>query len=265
MKLLSILVPLILSTVDAFAPQIPTRSQIGSIGSSQRSTRLNAFVMDPTSVVSFLDPKTLAMLERNAVGMIDSFYQTQPYLSAFVTCSVKASAADLVAQKQDDGDSKALNNNDVDDRVDIRRNIGFLLYGGLYQGMVQEYLYNTWFPSVFGDSTNLITVLEQVMLDMIILSPFLCLPVAYLVKASIAKDQSLPDGLQRYVDHVQQQGLLFKYWALWAPVQCLTFGVIPQHLRIVFTAFVSFFWLMILSTISSRAEEATTTTTTATE
>jgi protein Mpv17 len=54
---------------------------------------------------------------------------------------------------------------------------------------------------------------------------------------------------------VQQEGLLQKYWMLWVPVQTLTFGVVPQHLRIVFIAAVSFVWLMILSSISSTQKE----------
>eukprot|EP00541_Cyclophora_tenuis_P019304 CAMPEP_0116565170 /NCGR_PEP_ID=MMETSP0397-20121206/13752_1 /TAXON_ID=216820 /ORGANISM="Cyclophora tenuis, Strain ECT3854" /LENGTH=233 /DNA_ID=CAMNT_0004091919 /DNA_START=146 /DNA_END=844 /DNA_ORIENTATION=+ len=232
--------------------------------------------MIDSSLFSLIDPSKFSMLERNVVSMLDSFFQSQPYLSAFVTCSFKASAADLVVQSQSDSEEEVTNNNsacssssssspqeeNASSSVDIRRNIGFLLYGGLYQGMVQEYIYNTWYPSIFGDSTAIWTVLQQVMIDLIFLSPFICLPVAYLFKAGISEDQSIPDGLQKYITHVKDEGLLVKYWALWFPVQCLTFGVIPQHLRILFIAFVSFFWLMILSAISARDGQTATTTTT---
>jgi hypothetical protein len=68
---------------------------------------------------------------------IDAFYHTQPYAAAFMTCSFKASAADLVVQRQNDDDvseeKKPLD-------FDFQRNVGFLLYGGIYQGCVQEYL-----------------------------------------------------------------------------------------------------------------------------
>jgi len=37
-------------------------------------------------------------------------------------------------------------------------------------------------------------------------------------------------------------------------VQCLTFGVVPPHWRIPFIALVSFFWLIVLSSISSRRD-----------
>jgi len=55
----------------------------------------------------------------------------------------------------------------------------------------------------------------------------------------------------RYISDARGE-LLWKYWAIWTPAQCLTFSVVPEHLRTPFVALVSFFWLMILSVISSR-------------
>ena len=130
------------------------------------------------------------------------------------------------------------------------------MYGGVYQGCVQEFLYNNVFPSVFGDSHSWTTVLEQVALDMAVLTPFLCLPVAYAMKAVLSSEDSLEDALRKYISHVKNEGLLVRYWSIWAPVQVLTFGFVPMHLRIPFIAFVSFFWLMILSNISSQDSEA---------
>ena len=188
---------------------------------------------------------------------VDAFYHSQPYAAAFMTCSFKASAADLVVQSQTDEpqqDEKSGTAGSLD--FDMQRNVGFLLYGGIYQGCVQEYLYNHVFPSVFGDSHSWVTVLEQVALDMVVLTPFLCLPVAYAMKAVLSADDNLLDGLRKYVSHVQNEGLLVRYWSIWAPVQFLTFGFVPSHLRIPFIAFVSFFWLMILSNISSQDTQA---------
>jgi len=178
---------------------------------------------------------------------LDSFYQTQPYQAAFLTCSMKASAADWVVQTRQEQEEK--------EELDIQRNVAFIVYGGLYQGIFQQFLYNTLFPMVFGNDVTVSSVIEQVAVDMTVLTPFLCLPVAYLVKSSMNADESFQDGLEKYWKHVQQEGLLQKYWMLWIPVQTLTFGVIPQHLRIVFIACVSFVWLMILSSISSTQEQ----------
>lgn len=183
---------------------------------------------------------------------IDAFYQTQPYAAAFMTCSLKASAADLVVQIKGEEKENEWDKEGRHDVVDFPRNIGFLLYGGMYQGCVQEYLFNHVFPSVFGESHSWTTVVEQVALDMIVITPFLCLPVAYTMKAIVSPNDSIIDGLRKYASHVQNEGLLLRCWSIWTPVQFLTFSVVPSHLRIPFIAFVSFFWLMILSNISSQ-------------
>jgi protein Mpv17 len=234
MRLIALLA--LASTTDAFAPVAPlvTRS----------TSSLNAFDIGATA---------------NLIGAVDTFYHTQPYAAAFVTCSVKASAADLVVQSKTEDDASATTSvEEQTNDFDISRTFAFWLYGGLYQGCMQEYLFNNVFPSVFGDSQSWITVLEEVSLDMAVLTPFLCLPVAYLVKASVAEDENLFDGLSKYWNHVQNEKLLIRYWSLWAPVQVLTFGFVPHHLRIPFIAFVSFFWLMTLSNISAQADSSST-------
>ena len=297
----SLVVPTVTGFVGPIQQHASTSQYSPSSITTTRTTGLNAVLFDVGAV---LDINNLMSLQRNAAGTISSFYQNEPYLSAFVTCSVKASAADLVAQQQQDapaaGSNQSQDDNDdtmafmttrneqdmdngmqkknhflqsfslststsstdvatpstsEEQTVDFRRTLAFWLYGGLYQGICQEFFYNDLFPSVFGDSHTVTTVIQQVMIDMMFLTPCVCLPVAYLVKAFVASDHDLPEGLQRYVDHVQSQGLLYKYWSLWAPVQTLTFGVIPTHFRTAFVAFVSFFWLMILSNISARTDD----------
>lgn len=105
-------------------------------------------------------------------------------------------------------------------------------------------------PFFFGTGTDLTTVATKVVFDQFVTTPFLCLPVAYLVKAAVF-DRPLRSGLEHYVQDAKND-LLWKYWLLWTPTTSLTFSVVPEHLRIPFIAFVSFFWLIILSNISSR-------------
>jgi hypothetical protein len=78
----------------------------------------------------------------------------------------------------------------------------------------------------------------------------LTLPLAYLTKAVIFR-YSFREGIRRYWDDIRNHGLLLKYFALWGPVQCLTFSIVPEHMRVTFMACVSFFWLIILSSITS--------------
>eukprot|EP01082_Thalassiosira_pseudonana_P013238 g11575.t1 g11575 contig6:138175-138926(-) len=184
-----------------------------------------------------------------------------PLASAFVTCGVKACAADLVAQKKQAAkDAKELFGDDDDDDGDIsipiekRRNFAFFLYGGFYQGMAQEIIFNEVFPKLFGQGTDVYTVASKVLFDALVISPLVCLPVAYLVK-SVIFQYSFREALRRYKSDVMENGLLTKYWSLWGPVQCLTFGVVPQHLRIAFIALVSFFWLIIFSSVTAKGQK----------
>jgi hypothetical protein len=98
-------------------------------------------------------------------------------------------------------------------------------------------------------------------MDMLVIGPFMCLPVAYVVKTAFTADELTMDniklGLEKYVEDVKIRGLLFKYWAVWIPGQTLTFSVIPEHLRILFIACLSFFWMFILSSTSASTEDPT--------
>lgn len=113
-------------------------------------------------------------LNSSALDAVDSFYRTMPLASAFLTCGVKASLADTVAQTRTGlAISSALKESDGSDTLsveatspfDSRRNVAFLLYGGLYQGMAQEIIFNEGFPLVFGRGTDAVTVLSKVACD----------------------------------------------------------------------------------------------------
>mmetsp|Transcript_18424 Transcript_18424/g.43009 ORF Transcript_18424/g.43009 Transcript_18424/m.43009 type:complete len:269 (-) Transcript_18424:107-913(-) len=201
-------------------------------------------------------------LNSSALDAVDSFYRTMPLASAFLTCGVKASLADTVAQTRTGlAISSALEESDGSDTLsveatspfDSRRNVAFLLYGGLYQGMAQEIIFNEGFPLVFGHGTDAVTVLSKVACDSFLVTPLLCLPVAYVVK-SVIFDYSIQEALSRYVDDVINNKLLIRYWSLWGPMQCLTFGVVPEHLRIAFIAAISFIWVIIFSSITAQGE-----------
>jgi len=164
---------------------------------------------------------TTASLER-----VNEFYETMPYAAAFVTCGFKASAADILAQRSQvvkdnlKNKVKAIPNHVVSGKVavnvsslnekssfDLPRNGAFIAYGGLYQGIVQEYIFNHLYPFFFGTGTDLRTVLIKVTFDMLVVSPFLCLPVAYLIKGIILKT-SLSESIDKYVKDVMYKGLL---------------------------------------------------------
>ena len=74
--------------------------------------------------------------------------------------------------------------------------------------------------------------------------------VAYLVKGLMLGD-NIRRSLSNYKYDVIQKGVVYKNWMIFVPVQCLTFSVIPEHLRVSFVACVSFFWMILLSCILS--------------
>lgn len=215
---------LLVSTGHGFAPVsqvhstpfITTKEHL----SSRLDTRLSVFPLDA----------------------LDSFFQTEPYAAAFLTCSLKASAADWVAQSQQQ-------------EHNVRRNLAFILYGGFYQGCVQTFIFSVLFPAWFPDP-SFTSVMTQVAIDLLILGPMVCMPTVYTMKALLAGEESLTAGIDKYVDHVQTKGILFKYWSIWLPAQTINFAMVPPHLRVVFVACVSFFWICLLSTVSSSETEA---------
>uniref|UniRef100_A0A7S4K7P4 Peroxisomal membrane protein MPV17 n=1 Tax=Odontella aurita TaxID=265563 RepID=A0A7S4K7P4_9STRA len=215
----------------------------------------------------------LALDLPGAVSAVDEFYRTAPLQSAFLTCGVKASMADAVAQRIDDDDSEGGGNQDDAIRVGVDamgfdgedvgqqsfsplRNLAFILYGGLYTGCAQEIIFNEIYPRIFGASPSALTVAKEVAVDSFVVAPLLCLPIAYFTKA-VVFNYSPREGLRRYAEDVRLKGLLAKYWALWIPVQTLTFTVVPEHLRIAFVAMVSFFWFIILSFTSDGSAAKT--------
>jgi hypothetical protein len=201
----------------------------------------------------------------STIAALDAFWKTQPYLAAGLTCGIKASAADIVAQKRhfklreeeqqlpdnDDDEEKSISAESIGQKTDYQRNLAYLLYGALYQGVCQEFVYNHLYPAWFGTGTSVGVVVTKVLFDLLVQTTLVTLPIAYLTKALIYQ-YSFGEALRRYVDDIQNHGLLKKYVLLWGPVQCLTFSIVPEHLRVTFIAFVSFFWLITLSTIASR-------------
>ena len=203
----------------------------------------------------------------DVLAQVDEWFRNAPYQSAFAITGFKAALADVITQSKEirlsrkEGtefvetcDNVSCEVTPVSQTLSKRRALAFLLYGGFYQGCVQYFLFNVCFPVWFGEGTDLQTVTTKVLVDQFLLTPFLCLPCIYLVKALVF-NYSLREGLERYVADARRD-LLLKYWVLWGPVQFITFGVMPPQYRVPFIALVSFAWLLILSSISSREDQS---------
>ena len=85
---------------------------------------------------------------------------------------------------------------------------------------------------MFGTSKDVMTVLIKVSFDLLIVSPFVCLPIAYITKAVIFNTSSGDDSdgttnalsfwtdsfsqaMDKYLYDIQYQNVLGKFWAIW--------------------------------------------------
>ena len=165
--------------------------------------------------------------------------------------AIKASAADFVAQKSSASAPDSVKTTET--VLSYKRNLAFFLYGGLYLGMFQEFLFNGVYPRIFGGGTGIITAAKTVFLDIIIIYSSLGLSMAYILKALVFRETFM-EGFRRYVNDVKNNNLITKCWQLWVPVQFITFTVIPTHFRTSFVAFVSFFWMIMFSSVANKGE-----------
>ena len=115
-------------------------------------------------------------------------------------------------------------------------------------------MYNHVYPFLFGGLDGIAALIAVVSFDNIAVAPLLWLPPVYFVKAILYGDP-LKSGFRKYIDDIKFRGLLTKYWAVWWPAQIVNFSLVPGHLRIAFMAGVSFFWLIILSCVSSNSKK----------
>ena len=122
-------------------------------------------------------------------------------------------------------------------------------------GVVQEFNFNHFYTYLFGTATTAPVVTKKVLFNAIFHNSLICIPMGYAVKAFVYR-YSVRKAMREYVDDVRYHGLLIKNNIIWIPVNALVFTVVPPHYRITVVAIVSFFWMFILSSISSRPRSA---------
>ncbi len=190
----------------------------------------------------------IARLAEVATGIarsIANFYVSFPFAASFLTASILAALADAVAQYQEECIAK----------FDVKRNLTMVLYSGIVSGICVEFMYSHIFPQLFRISgkVNMMThALRMTIFDEFINAPLLWLPPAYIFQAVIYRT-SKREAVKKYILDVKTNGLLTKYWSLWLPMSFINFSIMPSHFRVAFVAVVSFFWMIILSIVTSRS------------
>ena len=166
----------------------------------------------------------------------------RPWSTAFVTCTAKGCASDLIVQVAVEGHSE----------VDLWRNAVFAFYGGWYCGCFQHGVYNVLYGRLFGTGTGIGPDLRQVVFHSAFHVPFVVYPVYYSYKAVLYDGQTAGDGIRRYGGEWQE--MCQNYYSVWVPANLLVFTVVPEPLRVAFIATTSFVWLGAVSFLTHRRE-----------
>lgn len=176
-----------------------------------------------------------------------SFLKERPFISAIVITTIKAIAADLITQfilssskRNDHGGGTTI--------WDIRRTALFATFGLVYQGCVQYAIVNWGWERLFP-GTSPRAVVSKVCGMNLVSDPFLFLPVFYVFKQSFIVGtvswSVLKDALGSYRSNIWAD--VRNSWLVWFPGHAVTYGIMPPHCRIPWMAFLSFFYMCILS------------------
>jgi hypothetical protein len=179
-----------------------------------------------------------------------------PFLFGVTVTSAKTAVADMLTQ------TALLNRHWTE--VDLGRVSTFALYGALYLGCVQYWLFVKVYPRLLPlasrfaalpfqaklrDGRGFLSVLAQVGLDQGLHWPLTAVPAFYYFKG-LGEGEPLEVSLAALREHWRSDVLAC--WAFWLPADALSFGLLPTHLQVPFAAMVSFAYTVFVS--SRRGE-----------
>ena len=139
-----------------------------------------------------------------------------------------------------------------DGEIRPARTAAFALWNASYCGLAVYGMYSVWLPRLG------VGVATSVIFDNFLATPFLCLPSYYVWLGAVeawtgeAREFSAAKSLRRYADEAKET--LSLSWALWIPIHCLTFSVVPVPLRTHFVAACSFCTLTCMSFLQASLE-----------
>jgi protein Mpv17 len=169
-----------------------------------------------------------------------SFLQNHPFLSAVSITTVNAVVADLLTQLVL-GQAKT--------PYSLQRTLLFGAFGFLYQGVVQYTLVNGVWEKLFPDNSTQ-NVIKKICAMNLLSDPFLFLPVFYVFKQFLADGGNLSLSVFKAAIATYKANAvtdLRNSWMVWFPGHAVTYGVMPTHKRIPWMAFLSLFYMIVLS------------------
>lgn len=167
--------------------------------------------------------------------------EKRPLTVGAITAGLLGSVGDAVSQKYYGG------------QFDWKRNIIFGIHGTLYIGIFQYMLWNCCFTTVTGMLCKTASTATALMvgMDLLLHIPFIYFPIFYCMKEVMQKNKMnkevVKTALTKWRTNLEED--VKACWGMWAPIQAITFSVVPLHLRVPFVAVVNFCWTVILSTM----------------
>jgi len=181
-----------------------------------------------------------------------------PVVFGGAVSAAKTSASDYSAQKFVE----------KKEQIDVRRNLVFFCWGLLWLGGVQYFIYvkvfaKHLFPGAaafaakplrekIADRAGQAAVLKQVSLDQFVHHPFMLFPAFYQVKELI--EGGTPSDAWRKFRANQYEDLK-TCWSIWIPAFIFNFSFCPLWMRVPFVAGVSFFFMVLFSSMRGAPEQ----------
>ena len=160
---------------------------------------------------------------QRALSLYRTQYDKAPYLTAYLTCSFKGLLATGIALSQEKRE-------DFDAEKTLRRFVNYsLVFGGLYCGCAQHFLYNSLYARLYGASVSLRTASAKIATECFVANPFVAMPLYYVCKGMVEEKQGPTAGLLQYQNDFRQ--VFVEYCMCWGPAHAITFGVVPPQVR----------------------------------
>lgn len=175
----------------------------------------------------------------------DSFLKRHPFRSAVAITTANAILADLLTQLVFQASSASIYN--------WKRTAMFGVFGFFYQGMVQYAIVNGVWEKVFP-GTSRRAVMSKICAMNLLSDPLFFMPTFYIFQEVLTS--GVGSCLTTPMGTIQAALMAYKgncfmdwrnSWLVWFPGHAVTYGVMPSHKRIPWMAFLSFFYMCILS------------------
>ncbi|CAJ1934338.1 unnamed protein product [Cylindrotheca closterium] len=166
-----------------------------------------------------------------------SFLQRHPFMSACGITTLNAFSADLLTQCVFEANP-----------WNPKRSAVFAAFGFLYQGMAQYAIVNLGWEKLFpGNKPK--AVISKICGMNLLSDPILFMPTFYIFKEVMAQGGFGLATVKAALLGYKANCLLDwrNSWLIWFPGHCVTYGVMKPHQRIPWIAFLSFFYMCILS------------------